>query len=63
MVFKNIIVGKNVYGDDIRLYEIDKEFDYRRLTNRYTNIMSLKNKTHYRNFDSRGLNFSLSQEK
>ena len=36
MEFKNIIVGKNVYGDDIRLYEIEKSFDYGRLTRRFS---------------------------
>lgn len=57
MVFKNIIVGKNVYGDDIRLYEVDRKFDFRRLTQRYSNVMTLKNRNTYKYFDTRGINF------
>jgi hypothetical protein len=63
MVFKNIVVGNNVYGDDIRLYEIDKGFDCRRLTHRYTSVINLKLKSKYKYFDSRGINFELAQGK
>lgn len=35
MEFKNIIVGNSVYGEDIKIAEIDKKFDYSLLTNRH----------------------------
>lgn len=36
MEFKNVIVGNQVYGDDIKLAEIDQSFDYGKLARRYS---------------------------
>ena len=35
MEFKNVIIGNNIYGDDIKLTEIDEKFNYHRLTQRF----------------------------
>jgi P-type E1-E2 ATPase len=45
MVFKNIVIGNNVYGDDIKLHEIEKGFDYKRLTQRYSKLAIRKQPT------------------
>jgi hypothetical protein len=36
MEFKNVIVGNQVYGDDIKLADIDASFDYGKLARRYS---------------------------
>lgn len=41
MEFKNVIVGNQVYGDDIKLAEIDKTFDYGKLARRYSKAQVL----------------------
>jgi hypothetical protein len=70
MVFKNIVIGCNVYGDDIKLHEIEKGFNYKRLTQRYSKLAIREaaspkelesSGTSHGKFDSRGLSFELSQ--
>ena len=36
MEFKNIIIGNQIYGDDIKLTEISPDFDYSALSRRYS---------------------------
>ena len=60
MEFKNIIVGNNVYGDNIKLQEIAKNFDYGKLTRRYEKKDPLPSKADSQFFDSRGINYELS---
>lgn len=43
MEFKNVVVGNQVYGDDIKLAEIDKTFDYGKLARRYSKAHVLAN--------------------
>lgn len=38
MEFKNIVVGRSVYGDDIKLGEVGREFDYGKLARRYSRM-------------------------
>lgn len=56
MQFRNVIVGQHIYGEDIKLDQIDESFNFSRLTHRYTKSLEPeKNK-----FDTRGLNYQLS---
>ena len=57
MEFKNIIVGTSIYGEDIKIAEIDQKFDYRLLTNRFSKKKIVNQKD---SFDTRGLNYDLS---
>ena len=45
-----------MYGDDIKLPEIPKEFDYSQLSKRYTKNFNIVEEY----FDSRGLDYDLS---
>ena len=59
MEFKNIIIGNQIYGDDIKLTEISPDFDYSALSRRYSKQFSPS----YEEFHSRGLDYELSEEK
>lgn len=64
MEFKNVIVGNNIYGDDIKILEVDKDFDYSKLTQRFSKVNPKNKKDNqngkHGNFDLRGISYELS---
>lgn len=62
MEFRNIVIGDEIYGQDLIRKEVDKDFDFTHLSRRYS-VTSAKYLEDSRLFDSSVISFELSQDK
>jgi len=61
MEFRNIVVGPELYGEDLIRKEVNSDFDFGELSRRYS--VSSKALEDSAMFDSSGLSFDLSNQK
>mgnify|MGYP003688457735 CR=1 FL=1 len=65
MEFKNVVIGNNVYGEDIKLPEVGQGFDFSRITRKFSNPKLRESKeekiSQSSSFNSKKLNYDMTQ--